>query len=138
MPARDIYHNAVKNALIKDGWTITHDPLAVEIEGDRLYIDLGAERVIAAEKGTRKIAVEIKTFGGPSPMADMERALGQYVLYHIFLKRTDPERELYLAVPEDVLEDLFQRVPGRGFLEDEGGKVFGVDNANEEIKKWLP
>jgi len=138
MPARDIYHNAVKNALIKDGWTITHDPLAVEIEGDRLYIDLGAERVIAAEKGTRKIAVEIKTFGGPSPMADMERALGQYVLYRIFLKRTDPERELYLAVPEDVLEDLFQRVPGRGFLEDEGGKVFGVDNANEEIKKWLP
>ena len=138
MPARDIYHNAVKNALIKDGWTITHDPLAVEIEGDRLYIDLGAERVIAAEKGTRKIAVEIKTFGGPSLMADMERALGQYVLYHIFLKRTDPERELYLAVPEDVLEDLFQRVPGRGFLEDEGGKVFGVDNANEEIKKWLP
>jgi len=138
MPARDLYHDAVKNALVKDGWTITHDPFIVEIEGDRLYIDLGAERVIAAEKGTRKIAVEIKTFGGPSPMADMERALGQYVLYRIFLKRTDPERELYLAVPEDVLEDLFQRVPGRGFLEDEGGKVFGVDNTNEEIKKWLP
>jgi len=138
MPARDLYHDAVKNALVKDGWTITHDPFIVEIEGDRLNIDLGAERVIAAEKGTRKIAVEIKTFGGPSPMADMERALGQYVLYRIFLKRTDPERELYLAVPEDVLEDLFQRVPGRGFLEDEGGKVFGVDNTNEEIKKWLP
>lgn len=138
MPARDLYHDAVKNALVKDGWTITHDPFIVEIEGDRLYIDLGAKRVIAAEKGTRKIAVEIKTFGGPSPMADMERALGQYVLYRIFLKRTDPERELYLAVPEDVLEDLFQRVPGRGFLEDEGGKVFGVDNTNEEIKKWLP
>ena len=138
MPARDLYHDAVKNALVKDGWTITHDPFIVEIEGDRLNIDLGAERVIAAEKGTRKIAVEIKTFGGPSPMADMERALGQYVLYRIFLKRTDPERELYLAVPEDVLEDMFQRVPGRGFLEDEGGKVFGVDNTNEEIKKWLP
>jgi len=138
MPARDLYHDAVKNALVKDGWTITHDPFIVEIEGDRLYIDLGAERVIAAEKGTRKIAVEIKTFGGPSPMADMERALGQYVLYRIFLKRTDPERELYLAVPEDVLEDLFQRVAGRGFLEDEDGKVFGVDNTNEEIKKWLP
>ena len=59
MPARDLYHDAVKNALVKDGWTITHDPFIVEIEGDRLYIDLGAERVIAAEKGTRKIAVEI-------------------------------------------------------------------------------
>ncbi|WP_442940536.1 element excision factor XisH family protein [Nostoc sp.] len=27
MPARDIYYNNVKNALIKDKWTITHDPL---------------------------------------------------------------------------------------------------------------
>jgi hypothetical protein len=138
MPARDTYHNAVKNALIKDGWTITHDPLAVEIDGDRLYIDLGAEQVIAAEKGTRKIAVEIKTFGGPSQMTDMERALGQYILYRIFLRRIEPDRELYLAVPQDVLEDLFQRAPGQGFLEDEQGKVFGVDNEQEEIKKWLP
>ena len=138
MPAKDLYHEAVKNALIKDGWTITHDPLTVEIEGDRLFIDLGAERVIAAEKGTRRIAVEIKTFGGPSPMTDMERAIGQYVLYRIFLKRTEPDRELYLAVPQDVLEDLFQRVPGQGFLEDEWGKVFGVDNESEEIKTWLP
>ncbi|MGD2183210.1 element excision factor XisH family protein [Lusitaniella coriacea LEGE 07167] len=26
MPAKDTYHDAVKNALIKDGWTITADP----------------------------------------------------------------------------------------------------------------
>jgi XisH protein len=24
--ARDIYHEHVKEALIKDGWTVTHDP----------------------------------------------------------------------------------------------------------------
>ena len=138
MPAKDLYHEAVKNALVKDGWTITHDPLAVEIAGDRLFIDLGAERVIASEKGTRKIAVEIRTFGGPSAMTDMERAIGQYVLYRIFLKRTEPDRVLYLAVPQDVLEDLFQRVPGQGFLEDEQGKVLGVDHESEEIKTWLP
>ena len=65
MPARDTYHDAVKNALIKDGWTITHDPLVVELGGDRLFIDLGAERVIGAEKGTRKIAVEVKTVRRP-------------------------------------------------------------------------
>ena len=71
-------------------------------------------------------------------MTDMERAIGQYVLYRIFLKRIEPDRALYLAVPQDVLEDLFQRVPGQGFLEDEQGKVFGVDNESEEIKTWLP
>ncbi len=31
MPARDIYHNHVRNALIKDGWVITDDPLRLRI-----------------------------------------------------------------------------------------------------------
>ncbi len=26
MPAKDVIHNEVKNALIKDGWNITDDP----------------------------------------------------------------------------------------------------------------
>jgi hypothetical protein len=29
MPARALYHDAVKSALIKDGWKITHDPLTL-------------------------------------------------------------------------------------------------------------
>ncbi len=65
MPARDLYHDTVKNALVKDGWTITHDPLTLEVASTRLFVDLGAEQVIGAEKGLRKIAVEIKTFRGP-------------------------------------------------------------------------
>lgn len=77
MPARDIYHNTVKNALIKDGWTITHDPLSLKLrKGKRLFVDLGAERLIAAEKDTQKIAVEIKSFVGASVMKDLEEALG--------------------------------------------------------------
>ena len=66
MPAKDIYHDTVKNALIKDGWTITHDPLRLSIDDKNLFIDLGAERIIAAVKGTKKIAVEIKSFVGRS------------------------------------------------------------------------
>lgn len=31
MPAKDIYHDCVRNALIKNGWTITHDPLNLKI-----------------------------------------------------------------------------------------------------------
>ena len=38
MPARDMYHTAVKNALIKDGWTITHDPLTLELGNSHLFI----------------------------------------------------------------------------------------------------
>lgn len=29
MPAKDLYHEHVKNALIKDGWEITSDPLTI-------------------------------------------------------------------------------------------------------------
>ncbi len=66
MPVRDIYHDAVRRALIKDGWTITHDPLRLDWGGTDMYVDLGAERLLAAEKGEQRIAIEIKSFIGAS------------------------------------------------------------------------
>ena len=80
MPALDQDHHIVRHALEKDGWTITHDPLTLTVGQDRVHLDLGAERVIAAEKGIRKIAVEIKMFRGLSRVADLEEAIGQYVI----------------------------------------------------------
>lgn len=76
MPRLDIFHNAVKQALIKDNWIITHDPFKLKIGRKNVYIDLGAERLICAERGTRKIAIEVKSFIGPSDVTDLERALG--------------------------------------------------------------
>ena len=61
--ARDIFHDSVKEALVKEGWKITADPLTFKIGKIQIQIDLGAERLIAAERGTEKIAIEIKTFG---------------------------------------------------------------------------
>ena len=64
MPAKDHFHDHVRTALKKDGWTITDDPLTIVLEGtrDNLFVDLGAERLIAAEKAAQKIAVEVKSF----------------------------------------------------------------------------
>lgn len=107
MPARDIYYNTVKNALIKDGWTITHDPLRIRLSrGKNLFVDLGAERLLAAERGTEKIAIEVKSFTRPSDMKDLEEAVGQFVLYARLLKRYYPEHTLYLAVSEDTCTDF--------------------------------
>ncbi|MFN4256318.1 MAG: element excision factor XisH family protein [Saprospiraceae bacterium] len=65
--AKDIFHDIVRTALENDGWTITHDPLVlVNDESRRREIDLGAEKIIAAERGTEKIAVEAKSFLGSS------------------------------------------------------------------------
>jgi hypothetical protein len=76
MPAKDTYHDALCRALVKDGWTITDDPFRL-IWGKRdFYVDLGAERVVAAEKAGKRIAVEVKSFLGASAMHDLELALG--------------------------------------------------------------
>lgn len=66
MPKYDLYHNTVKNALIKDGWVITDDPFVIEFKGLRLYADIGAEKLLAAEKFERKIVIEIKVFNSHS------------------------------------------------------------------------
>lgn len=58
--AKDLFHQVVKTALIKDGWTITNDPLTIRIDRVKLEVDLAAEKVFAAEKDGQKIAVEVK------------------------------------------------------------------------------
>lgn len=56
--AKDKYHQLVKNALITEGWIITDDPLYIPTFKRTVQIDLGAERLIGAEKANLKIAVE--------------------------------------------------------------------------------
>ena len=137
MPARDIYHNTVKNALVKDGWTITHDPIRLRLRrGKNLFIDLGAERLLAAEKGTEKIAVEIKSFVRVSDMKDLEDAVGQFVLYAHLMQRYYPDYVLYLAVPEEVRVSVFEEEAGQVLLEDGVVRLFSFDPAKEVVVQW--
>lgn len=107
--ARDKIHDAVKNALIKDGWQITHDPYELEFGQVNVRVDLAARKPFAAEKNGRKIAVEIKSFLNRSGIYDFERAVGQYILYRLFLEEVEPVRHLYLAVSDFTYQELFQR-----------------------------
>ncbi|HEY9707416.1 MAG TPA: element excision factor XisH family protein, partial [Oculatellaceae cyanobacterium] len=75
MAAKDLFHEAVRRGLEKDQWTITDDPLELEWEEVKVKIDLAAERLIAAERGEKKIAVEIKSFIGTSAISDFHTAL---------------------------------------------------------------
>jgi hypothetical protein len=138
MPARDLYHDSVKRALSKDGWTITHDPLRLSWGSKDMYVDLGAERLIAAEKAEQRIAVEIKSFVGDSEMDDLEKAIGQYVVYRAVLAERDPMRAIYLAVPQDVLQDIFEEPLGELLLHNNLVQVIGFDPQEEVIVKWLP
>ncbi len=137
MPAKDIFHDCVKAALIKDGWEITHDPFSLRIGKKDLFIDLGAEKLLAAEKNNQHIAVEIKSFIGPSGMRDLETAIGQYVVYQNVLSVTAPERLLYLAIRESVFVNLFQDELGKLLLERQALKILTFDPELEEITQWI-
>lgn len=106
MPKLDAHHEAVKNALITDGWTITDDPFTIDFENATLFADLAAERTIAAQKENEQIAVEIKMFGSKSAYDDLEKAFGQYQVYRAFLRQIEPTREIFLAVSTEKYEKI--------------------------------
>jgi len=85
MPVRYTFHNAVRHALEKDGWRITHDPLHIDLIDIEVYIDLGAEQLLGAERNNEKIAVEIKSFLASSTISEFHLALGQFINYRFVL-----------------------------------------------------
>ena len=136
MTAKDFIHDIVKNALVKDGWKITDDPLTLEYEDAQLFVDLGAERVIAAERENEKIAVEIKSFVGQSVIHDMKLALGQYMMYLSFLEAVEPQRMLFLAITDIAYLTIFQRKSIQHLVNDYQLSFIVVDTEREEIIKW--
>lgn len=137
MPAKDIYHDNIKNALIKDGWTITHDPFVIQWGRKDLFIDLGAKKLIAAVQDDLKIAVEVKSFTSPSTVSDLQKALGQYILYLEVLTRLEPDRILYLAIRQDTFVEVFQDPIGEILLENKRLKLLVFDEIKEEIRQWI-
>ena len=137
MPRKDAFHDHFKNALIKDGWTITDDPFNIRRGRQTLYIDIGAEMPLAAEKGGRKIAVEIKSLIGSLDIAEFERGLGQYILYRSLLKWIEPERTLFLGVTLGGRAEYFENIEGIHLIEEENLKLIVFDHFREVITEWI-
>lgn len=135
--ARDKFHEEVKNALEQEGWVITADPLSFKVGKIQVQIDLGAERLIAAEKGNDKIAVEIKTFGNVSFITSLYEAIGKYVVYRNVLKIKEPERRLYLAVPKEIYEDFFVEPVLKAIMEIEQIHLIIYDPKANTIASWI-
>lgn len=138
MPARDLDHDHVRRVLLNDGWTITHDPLRLRWGVRDLYVDLGAERLLAAQKGAQKIAVEIKSFAGPSVVDDLEKAIGQFTVYYDVLETTEPDRILYLAVSETAYHNAFEDPLGQLLLAKRRAKLLVYSDETEMISQWTP
>jgi hypothetical protein len=136
MPAKDAFHEVVKIALQKDGWQITHDPYTLQAGTLELYIDLGAEKVVAAEKDGQKIAVEIKSFIGPSKISQFYTALGQFISYRAALQQQETDRILYLAVPSNVYDSFFTIGFIQSLVQQSQVHLMIYDIEQEAIAQW--
>jgi len=136
--AKDRFHYVVKAALNKDGWNITHDPLIIKAGGVDMEIDLGAEQVLAAERSGEKIAVEVKSFlVTASAISEFHKALGQFINYRTALRREEPDRVLYLAVPDLAYNSFFQLDFPALVVEENFVKLLVYDIQREQIVRWI-
>jgi hypothetical protein len=138
MSARDLFHQVVRHALEKENWQITHDPYALQTDSFDLAIDLGAEKILAAELGETKIAVEIKSFLGSSKISEFYGALGQFITYRLALQKLEGDRILYLAVPENLYDKFFATSLVQELLQQNTIYLITYDIEQENIVKWIP
>ena len=137
MPAKDIYHDTVKRALIKDGWTITAENFQLPWGGTRAFIDILADELFVAEKEGRKIAVEVKSFIGKSNLSELEKAIGQFIIYRFAMRQEDAERELFIAVGEKIYNKFFVHPDVIELIEAEALKVLVFDETKEVLVRWI-
>lgn len=134
--ARDIIHVPVKKAIEKFGWTVTNDQYTVQFAEFTMYADLAAERVIAAQRGKDKIAVEIKSFVKRSAVQDVRDALGQYVMYRAYLAQIEPDRKLYMATSTRAYRAVFSLKAVQFLVQQFAIPLIVVDIEREEVIIW--
>jgi hypothetical protein len=135
--AKDLYHQAIKNALVKDGWTITGDPYPLEYEDLELYPDLAVEKFISETQRQRKIIIEIKSFISLSLVKDFELSLGQYIIYRDLIRLLQDEyQEIYLAIKDEVYNTFFQRKSIQVLANLNQLALLVVNIEKEEIVQW--
>ena len=137
MPAKDLYHDAAKQALIHDGWTILKENYELKYRGDTLYPDLAAEKSIMASRGTQKILVEVKSFLGRSFITDLQAAIGQYVMYRDVIQAQELGFTLYLAIAENVHSTGFQTPLAQLILQQNQVNLLIFDAQQEILTQWI-
>jgi XisH protein len=135
--ARDKIHYLVREALEKDNWFVTNDPLILRLGGLRMEVDLAAEQVFAAERGEERIAVEVKSFLSKSKLSDFYEAKGKYDLYRLGLIKENKQRQLYLAVELEVYSTFFQKPLIQEILEQDKISIIVIDSQSKSIVEWI-
>lgn len=135
--AKDKLHDTVAIALFRDGWS-NIESLTLDYEGTALNIDIIADKLLAAQKGSLRIAVEVKSFSNTSVTYDFHQAVGQYLHYRMALRRLQIERLTYLAVPDVIYNEHLVQPFFQDSISLHQIKLLTVDLTEQEIIQWNP
>ncbi|MGD1902749.1 MAG: element excision factor XisH family protein [Geitlerinemataceae cyanobacterium] len=135
MPRRDLYHDTVRNALIKDGWTIARDPFMLGDPTFRVYADLCVAKTVDTDEQIT-LTIEVKVFGAASHVTELEKAVGQYALYRSILKHEDSPIQTYLAIPTKIYQTFFQHYIVQNLIQDEQIRLLIFNPDTETIEQW--
>ena len=137
MPAKDLFHGAVKRSLQNDGWDVTNEDYRLAFGGVDIGVDIAAEKLICAERENQKIAVEVKSFLKASTISEFHSALGQFINYRVVLRYQDPDRTLYLRVPINIYESFFKLEFTKIVIYEQELKILVYNPETEVIEQWL-
>jgi hypothetical protein len=93
--------------------------------------------ILAAEREGKKIAVEIKSFIQGSPISEFHTALGQFINYRAVLSEKEPDRVLYLAVPQETYRSFFSLKIIQGVITENRLKLIVYQPQQEAISQWI-
>ena len=137
MPRKDTIHDAVKNALVKEGWTVTNDPFRIHYNDMDLYADLRIEKDESENLPRRALVIEIKSFMEGSAAHSLGEALGQYELYRTLMRHVAPGDRLYLAVSNTVYIEQFVRASFQLIVQEHQVAIVVVNVEQEEVVRWI-
>lgn len=137
MPRRDTIHDAVKNALVKDGWTVTNDPFRIHYGDMDVFADLRIEKAEGENLTRRALVIEIKSFVEDSAAHSLGTALGQYEMYRTLLRHVAPGDRLYLAISDTVYERQFVREAFQLIVQEHDLAMVIVNVEQEEVVRWI-
>lgn len=139
MAQQDRDHHIVIQALKAAGWTVTHPQgIATRFAGKRGTVDIGAE-IYEAEKGNRKIAVEVKNYPptGNGVMGEFQRNVGQHLMYKEWFEENEPDREVYTAIPKATYDGFLSNQESQHFLRKHEIKMFTYNPDSQTLDKWI-
>ncbi len=134
MPAKDRYHDRLKNALVKNQWLITDEQVKLKIGDRRLWIDLEAEH----RTERTLILVEVKEMVSASQVDDLANSVGQYLMYRVALENKNIHIPLYMAVSTITFRGILAEEIGQLMIDRFSISLIVFDPESEVITEWRP